>query len=145
MQFLMPLIGLFTGKHKALVYGAIGLISVGLFAWWSISTINSLKEEKAQIALKNENANLKGTVEAQQQEMQDFKDKVDGISASITTLNKRYAANSNQRQSDVNSMTGRVERDNKGEINTQALETKANEGMNSLFDDLETLSKNDSK
>lgn len=145
LKIFTTIIGFFTGKHKAWAWGIIILAALGLFGWWSLSTIDGLKKENHQIALKMENANLKDTIKVQDQERQAFQEKVDGIAETVEKLNKQYSKNYVQRQSDVNSMIGQVERDDQGKINTQTLQDKANNGMNKLFNDLETLSKNETK
>lgn len=143
VQIFSTIVGFFTGKHKMWFIGGIVCLVAGLFSWWALSTISGLKKENAQIALKIENKNLQDTIRVQEQERQDFQAKVNGIAATVEELNRKYSRNYIQRQTDVNSMTGKIERDNNGKINTQVLEQKANTGMNTLFDDLEKLSNPD--
>lgn len=135
------ILGFFTGNHKMWAWGAVALVLFGGFAWWSVTTIKSLKRENETITLRMDNKRLVAENKERAEEAKEVSEKMNAISASISRLSERYGRNAITRQTDFDGMTGPVTQRPDGTVDTAPLQEKANSGMNKLFSDLTTLSR----
>ena len=139
MGFLIK-IGLFFIKPKTapLAWGGVALALLVGYGFWSWTTVQDLKRDKIEMVIEHENEALKNSNEQLTLDQESMMSRMEALAGSLENLNSSYSRNAQRRQTSFDNMTTVVP---SGEApDTNLMRQRANDGMNSLFTELETIS-----
>lgn len=142
MGIVTAFIGLFTGKAGKIMWPLLGVlllvgtISIGWLVYQNTVKDNALLKSKngeLEQAVKDREEDIRKLVEDQR----DFTRRANSVMISMGQMQQRMGRNAVQQQTDFDNI---VTRPGSGATMTE-IERKANSGMNSMFSDLQAMSR----
>ena len=140
MWMLFVKFGMFFIKPKTapLAWGAVAILLLGGYGFWSWTTIQDQKRDMIEQTLNHENEGLRNVNEQLALDQESIMSRMEMLAGSLENLNSSYARSITRRDQAVDDLTVDVP---SGEApDTMEMRRRANEGMNALFDDLEVTS-----
>lgn len=126
-------------RTAAFAWGAVLVLALAGYGVWSWNTIQWQKRDKADLV--EEVKGLKQDRDTLIKDQKDFLDRAGQVMNSMEDLNRKVGQNAVRRQHDYEGMTGPSTKPDGTPTDTSDLEDKANTGMNGLFEELNTLSR----
>jgi hypothetical protein len=137
--FLAKIGSFFTNpKTAAFAWGAVLVLAISAYGFWSWNKIGSL--ETKQTALVERNERLANANTALVNDQIATAKKMQEVSEAVATLNTKYGESVSRRRQAVDRITSPTTPPGE-KPDSSAMEVRANSGMNSLFDELEAISK----